>query len=150
MQRAIRWRVAEGAQESPAKFEPGSAVQGNLEVESLTRGRPSRRRHYAAGEATARRAADVVGAALQRRATLSDRIALALRGWDGHFLTAHALQVRPAPRLLPSPSHPTTSRLLSCIQCRACDDSNGGRLNGGLPTATCKRSLLSRPCVLLH
>lgn len=35
----------------------------------------------------------MLAGALHRRATLSDRIALALRGWDGHFLMAHALQV---------------------------------------------------------
>ncbi len=72
-------------------------------------------RQWASAAATTRRAAAVVADALHRRATMSDRIALALRGWDGHFSMAHALQVghrrSAVPQERPKPAIPIRLRM---------------------------------------
>lgn len=45
---------------------------------------------------TARRASAALAEALQRRGSVSTRLAAALSGWDSHYTLGHALQVRPA------------------------------------------------------
>jgi hypothetical protein len=50
-------------------------------------------RQGATDRSTARRAEEVLSEALHRRATLSNRMRLALCGWDNHYILAHALQV---------------------------------------------------------